>query len=578
MKTNQTMRMAKVSLLMLTLFSTMLAMGQVSVLTQHNDNARTGQNLNETTLNTSNVNQSTFGKLFWRTVDGFIYAQPLYVPGLTIQGATHNVVYVATQHNSVYAFDADDPNAPAPLWQVNLGTPVPMQDICIITGDTNPGDCPYYDISPEIGITSTPVIDPVAGIIYVVNRTKNTSNSTYHDYLHALDLTTGAEQLGGPVEITGQVSGTGTGSQNGIVTFDPTYHHQRPSLLLANGVLYLAFGSVGDIGTWHGWVMSYNATTLQQEAIFNVAPDGDEGGIWSSGQGPVADGAGNVYVMTGNGDFNANLSGGRDYGDSFVKFSGSSLTVTDYFTPSNQATLNAGNTDIGAGGPMLMPGTSLLVGQGKDSVFRVVDTTSMGHFNSSVDNDVQEFTATTGPFFSSPIYWNSPNNGPVVYIWGPNDFLKAFQFTGSKFNTTPVSQGTIQNANHFSNAAALSLSANGSLGGTGIVWSSSAISGKATGVPVPGALRAFDATDLTHELWDSTQNLTRDDVGNYAKFNPPTIANGKVYAGSFSGQLQVYGLNPPPFQGIQFVQVASATPQTTTRISFCGLSGLANGW
>ena len=166
----------------------MPSIGQVSVLTQHNDNARTGQNLNETILNTSNVNQSSFGKLFWRTVDGFIYAQPLYVPGLTIQGGTHNVVYVATQHNSVYAFDADDPNAPAPLWQVNLGTPVPSQDICIITGDTNPGDCPYYDISPEIGITSTPVIDPVAGIIYVVNRTKNTSNSTYHDYLHALSL------------------------------------------------------------------------------------------------------------------------------------------------------------------------------------------------------------------------------------------------------------------------------------------------------------------------------------------------------------------------------------------------------
>ena len=181
-------RICKASPLAITLLHGVLAFGQVSVLTQHNDNARTGQNLNETTLNTSNVNQNSFGKLFWRTVDGFIYAQPLYVPGLTIQGATHNVVYVATQHNSVYAFDADNPNAPAPLWQVNLGTPVPSQDICIITGDTNPGDCPYYDISPEIGITSTPVIDPVAGIIYVVNRTKNTSNSTYHDYLHALYL------------------------------------------------------------------------------------------------------------------------------------------------------------------------------------------------------------------------------------------------------------------------------------------------------------------------------------------------------------------------------------------------------
>src|SRR5271167_464087 len=216
-------RIVKVSLL--TLFGAILGNSQVSVLTQHNDNARTGQNLSETTLNTSNVNQTSFGKLFYRTVDGFIYAQPLYVPGLTIQGTTHNVVYVATQHNSVYAFDADDPNAPAPLWQVNLGTPVPSQDICIITGDTNPGDCPYYDISPEIGITSTPVIDPVAGIIYVVSRTKNTSNGTYHDYIHALNLTTGAEELGGPVEITGQVNGTGTGSSGGIVAFQAAYQH-----------------------------------------------------------------------------------------------------------------------------------------------------------------------------------------------------------------------------------------------------------------------------------------------------------------------------------------------------------------
>ena len=205
------------ALLLLALLSPTISLGQVPVLTQHNDNARTGQNLQETILNTSNVNESGFGKLFWRTVDGFIYAQPLYVQGLTIQGATHNVVYVATQHNSVYAFDADNPNEPAPLWQVNLGTPVPSQDICILTGDTNPGDCPYYDISPEIGITSTPAIDTTAGIIYVVDRTKDTANDTYHDYIHALNLTTGAEELGGPVEITGQVNGTGAGSSGGVV-------------------------------------------------------------------------------------------------------------------------------------------------------------------------------------------------------------------------------------------------------------------------------------------------------------------------------------------------------------------------
>ena len=560
------MRLTRLWVLLLALLSAIRAVGQVSVLTQHNDNARTGQNLSEATLNTSNVNQNSFGKLFWRTVDGFIYAQPLYVPGLTIQGATHNVVYVATQHNSVYAFDADNPNEPAPLWQVNLGTPVPSQDICIITGDTNPADCPYYDISPEIGITSTPVIDTSLGIIYVVNRTKNTSNSTYHYYLHALDLITGAERLGGPVEIEGQVSGTGPGSVGGTLTFDPTFHNQRPSLLLLNGFLYVGFGSVGDIGTYHGWFMTYNASTLQQQAIISITPNGNEGGVWSTGQGPVADAAGNVYIITANGDFNAN-TGGKDYGDSFVKYSGANLTVSDYFTPSNQASLNSGNVDLGSGGPMLMPGTSLLVGMGKDGIFRVVNTGTggMGGFNSSVDNDVQEFTASPSyPFFSSPIYWNSPNNGPVVYIYASADALKAYQFNGSKFVTSPVSQSTILNSAGESNTAPLSLSANASQQGSGIVWASASLSQWASGVQVPGVLRAFDATNLATELWDSTQNLTRDDVGSYAKFVPPTIANGNVYAASFSGQLQVYGLNPPAFQGIRFIQVASATPQSNT--------------
>ena len=262
-----------VVILGLAFFSVNDGMAQVPVLTHHNDIGRTGQNLDETILNTSNVNVATFGKLFWKTVDGEIYAQPLYVPNLTIQGKTRNVVYVATEHNSVYAFDADDPTQVTPLWQVSLGTPVPSQDICIITGDTNPSDCPYLDINPEIGITSTPVIDPVAGIIYVVAKTKRTSDSTYHFFLHALDLTSGAEQLAGPTEITGQVTGSGTGSSGGVLVFDPTYHLQRPGLLLMNGVVYLGFGSVGDMGNFHGWIMGYDATTLQQVSILNMTPE-----------------------------------------------------------------------------------------------------------------------------------------------------------------------------------------------------------------------------------------------------------------------------------------------------------------
>ncbi len=548
------------------LFTALPAMAQVSVLTFHNDVGRTGQNNSETTLTTSNVKVGTFGKLFWRTVDGHIYTQPLYVPNLTVQGKTRNVVYVATQHNSVYAFDADDPTVPAPLWQVNLGTAVPSQDICTISGDTNPGDCPYLDIPPEIGITSTPVIDSLAGLIYVVARTKNTSNNSYHFSLHALDLITGIEKLGGPAEITGHVTGGGVASSGGIVTFDPIYHLQRPGLLLLNGVIYIAFSAVGDIGPYHGWLMGYDATSLQQVSILNMTPDGKDGGIWAAGFGIASDGLSNIFLATGNGNFDANVSG-RDYGDSILRISTSSgLTVADYFTPSNQATLFSSDLDLGSGGPMLLPGTTNLVNIGKDQLLRLVNTapTKMGHFNSGFDADVQQFTAAQSSYFGGPVYWNSPNNGPVVYLWGPKDPLKAFKYTGGLFQTTPVSQSTVVNSSGFSNSAALSVSSNSGLVGSGILWSAASFSGTATGPGVPGILRAFDATNLGTELWDSKQNAARDDAGTYAKFVPPTIANGKMYAGSFSGQLLVYGVNPPAASGIRYVQVASSTQTSST--------------
>jgi IPT/TIG domain len=546
------------------LFTAVSGEAQVSVLTQHNDNARTGQNLNETLLNTTNVNVSGFGKLFWRTIDGQPFAQPLYVSGLSIGGKTRNVVYVATEHNSVYAFDADDPNQALPLWQVNLGTPVPSQDICVITGDTEPQDCPYVNINTEIGITGTPVIDSVAGIIYVVARTKTGANS-YHFVLHALSIKTGAEQLGGPVEITGQVTGSGTASSGGILAFDPTFHLQRPGLLLMNNVVYVSFGAIGDIGqTFHGWIMGYDTTSLQRVALSNVTPNGNDGGIWQSGQGLVGDGSGNLYMITGNGTFDAD-SGGKDYGDSMVKMSTSSgLAVTDYFTPSNQSTLALHDTDFGAGGPMLIPGTSLMVGMGKDKMFRVVDTTNMGKFNANMDNVVQEFTGSTNAYLGSPIYWDSPNNGPVIYLWGPTQPLSAYKLVGGKFQTTPVMQSTIVNSTGFANTAPLSLSANDGLVGSGIVWGTTAFSATSSRVPVAGIVRAFDATNLGSELWDSRQNAARDDVGTYAKWVPPTVANGKVYVPNFSGQLVVYGLNPPPASGIHFVQVAAGTPGTST--------------
>ena len=499
-----------------------VGLSQVSVLTQHNDNNRTGQNTAETMLTTSNVNVSNFGKLFALAVDGYIYAQPLYLPNVTIGGSLHNVVYAATEHNSVYAFDADDRNGTT-LWQVNLGPSVPSDDICGSSG------C-YTDLTPEIGITGTPVIDPQGGVLYVAVKNKD-SDGSYHYRLHALNVSSGAEMLNGPAEIS-------------AANFAPLFEMNRPGLLLAGGNVYVAFGSVGDTSPWYGFVMAYNASTLAQMAVRNTSPSLISGGsIWGGGQGPVADIAGSVYVITANGDFNAN-TGGSDYGTSFLKLDGSSLSVMDYFTPSNQATLGNFDLDIdlGAGGPLLIPGTTLILGGGKDGILRLVDSAKMGGFNSNYNADVQEWQAISGRIMGAPVYWNSPTLGPVVYMWGDGEPLRAWSFNGQTFQTSPVSQSAILNTAGYSNMAPLSISSNGNTTKSGIVWAATSLTGNANAGTVPGQLWAFDAGNLTNELWDSQQDSARDAVGNFAKFAPPTIANGKVYLPTFSNQLLVYGL------------------------------------
>ena len=549
------MRMTRHSLrLIFVLLSPSLMTAQVSVLTGHNDNYRTGQNRQEIWLNTSNVNVSNFGKLFTLPVDGNIYAQPLYVANLVIAGAPRNVVYVATEHNSVYAFDADDRNA-VMLWRKNLGSTVPSQDVCASSG------CVFQDITPEIGITSTPVIDLSRQVIYVVAKNKDSDNS-YHFRLHALNITSGAEMPGSPVDIT--ASG-----------FNVLYHVNHPALLLANGKLYLAFGAIGDISVWHGWILVYDATTLQQKTVFNSSPTSSEGGIWQGGQGPVVDGSGNVYVATGNGAFTAN-TGGSAYGDSILKLDGSSLSVLDYFTPDDQSSLSASDTDLGSGGPLLLPGTNLLLSGGKDGWIRVMDTGNMGKFNATFDADLQEWQATTGQIIGAPVYWNSSTFGPLLYLYGPGDLPKAWRFNGTTFQTTPVSVGTIANASGDANNAALAVSSNGDSSGTGILWSSATASGDPSHSPMPGILRAFDATNL-NELWDSNQNSTRDGVGNYAKFVSPVVANGKVYLATVSGQLMVYGLLAPP----DFTVTASPSQATvqagsaaTYQLTITPISGL----
>jgi putative pyrroloquinoline-quinone-binding quinoprotein len=512
-----------------------VAQAQVAVTTQHNDNRRTGQTLHETVLNTSNVNVNTFGKLFSRTVDGQIYAQPLYVPALVINNVSHNVVYVATENNSVYAFDADSASGLGILWHRHLGTAVPNADIspaCV-------------DIHPQIGITATPVIDLASKTIYAVAKSKTTAG-TYQFRLHALDLITGAEKLAGPALIRGRVPGTGEDAVKGYVYFKALYQNNRPGLLLMNGTVYVAFGATCDISPWHGWVFGYSASTLLQTAIYNTTANGASGGVWGGGQGLLGVG-GYIYFMTGNGTFDVGSSTPTDFGDSVVKLNTSSgLTVADYFTPFNQDMLNRNDTDLGSGGPMALPGTNLIVGVGKDATLRLLNTNAMGEFHSGYNADAQEFQVTSpGPLMGAPIYWNSPNYGPVIYLWGPGDNLKAFQFTKGQFNTVPVMQSTNASVYGYSNSAPLSLSSNGNLAGTAIVWAAGAYSGDSNQTTVPGIVRAFDATNLNVELWNSKQNVARDDVGNFAKFCPPTIANGKVYVATFSNQLLVYGLNPP---------------------------------
>lgn len=560
------------------------AAGQIEVTTNRNDAARTGANPRETILNTTNVNVSSFGKLFTRTVDGQIYAQPLYLSQVTVAGhTTHNVVYVATQYNSVYAFDADNPADSAPLWQVDLGPAVPGGDIC--QGLSGSSFCPYTDIEPEIGITSTPVIDPATATLYVVAKTK--TGSSYQFMLHALDIASGQEKFGGPVQITASVKGSGSGNNGGVVSFDALHHLNRPGLLLLKGVVYIAFGAIGDVPPFHGWVMGYDAATLKQVSVFNASPDGEAAGIWAGGQGLASDGD-SIFLATGNGTFDGN-SGGRDWGDSFLRLNPSQgLAVADYFTPHDQGLLSSADLDVGGGGPMLLPNMSLAVGVGKDGMLRVVDQSQFGQYNATFDNDVQEFRASSF-FLGAPVFWNGPH-GPAIYLWAVGDYLKQYGFSGGQLQIQPLSQSSMTTPGGFSNSAPLSLSADSAAPGSGIIWATAGYAQQSNGSDLAGILRAFDADDLSHELWDSRQDAQRDDLGNFAKFAPPTIANGKVYVPTFSNQLVVYGLTSGDFNlktdgkvDVPTGQSASAavwvTPQAeglTNPVSF-SCSGLPAG-
>lgn len=523
-------------LFLICLASAFPAGAQDAVTTYHNDVLRTGLNSRETRLKPANVNKASFGKLFTQPVDGQVYGQPLYVPQLSIAGGIHNVVFICTEHDSVYAFDADA--FQKPLWHVTFldaGAGVAT----VSTEDA--GGC--KQISPEIGITDTPVIDLSTNTIYMVAMTKQVSGGSarFFQELHALDLSTGAEKFGGPCTIQALVPGRGDGGAEDVL--NPRSYKVRCGLALVNGVVYTAFTSHCDFNDWgnyHGWIIGYNALAVtQQVGVFNVTPDGSEGSIWSSGDAPSVDEKGNLYAETSNGTFDAD-KGGRDFGDSFLRIAGSGtpqLTVADYFTPANQADLSDNDQDVGSAGQILLPDSygnpahpHLVTGADKTGEVYLLDRENLGGYRKGRGGSnavIQEFHAATklnSQCFTTPACFNG-----FIYWSMVADGIKAYRLAHGRYQTRPSSRTSEK---FVFPGCVPSLSSNGNR--NGILWAIQP--GK------PAVLRAYDATNLGHELYNSAQDAGRDTTGSpNNKFTPPTVVNGKVYVPT-SDSLVVYGL------------------------------------
>ncbi|GGG87929.1 hypothetical protein [Edaphobacter dinghuensis] len=500
------------------LLNVISGVAQVDVLTQHNNLERTGANLHETVLTHENVNVKQFGMLFKRVVDDQVYGQPLYVSHVKVGGGFHDVVYVTTVNNSVYAFDANDAGASTPIWHVNFGAPADLHDAkfgCL-------------DINGKMGIIGTPVIDRQSGTFYVVALTR--VGGGFMQRLHALDIATGADMPDSPVTITAK-------------DFDPLMENQRPALLLSHGVVYVGYASHCDKEPYHGFLMGYDAKTLHQTAVLNTSPTGSEASIWQSGQAPAVDAEGNIYVVTGNGSWDGKVN----FSESFLRLS-PELKLLDWFTPTNHLELDAKDMDLDSSGATLIPGTNLVLGGGKQGVLYVLDKRHLGHLGD--ENALQHFQAGKSHLHSF-VYWKSDSKGSLLYLWGQTDRLRVFGLNGDKVTETPVMTRSEVNQGH--PGAMLSISANG--GKEGILWAAIHATGDSWHESRPGVLHAYDADDISHELWNSLEDPARDDCNNYSKMAPPTIANGKVYLASFgtenigTGQFCVYGLlpdGPPP--------------------------------
>jgi hypothetical protein len=499
---------------------------QVSILTNRYDNFGTGANTRETILNASNVSSAEFGKLYSYPVDGSVYAQPLYMPSVKIEGrGVHNVLYVATMNDKVYAFDADS-SAP-PLWtrdftneSAGIG-PVPVVDIAK-RNDLN--------IVGNVGILGTPVIDPKKHAIYLLARTKE--NGAYVQRLYALDIRSGKDKHA-PTVIQAHVKGSARDGVNGVVSFNPKTGNQRPALALWKNAVIVAWASHEDIQPYHGWVMAYDTKSLKQLAVFCTSANGIESGIWQSGRGPAIDSAGNIFYEIGNGDWD----GKGQFGESLVKLQlgKKGFTVADFYTPTDWEAMNKRDTDFGSTGPMLVPNTNLIVCGDKKGVLTLLNTQDLKHTTQAVP-------VKGGRVLNGPAYWEGPA-GPLLYIWGEADFLKAFRLQGGTLDPNVYAKGGA--GSHGSPGGALTVSANGNQSGTGIVWGLLTVNRSADHGNAPGVLYAYNAETLK-ELWSSEQNIGRDSLGTLVKFVPPVVAGGKVYAATYDNKVNVYGLLNKP--------------------------------
>jgi len=511
----------------------------VSVLTQHNDNNRSGWNDNETALTTTNVNAQQFGEVFTLPVDDQVYAQPLVVGHALIGDSYHNVVLIATVNNTLYAYDGDNGTL---YWQKNFTAPGmrPPQHTDM-TGACNGS---YTDFSGNIGIVGTPVIDAGTGTMYFVAR--STTGTAFVQFLHAVHIVDGNEILGSPMQITASSTGNGDGNVNGVITFDAQRQNQRQGLTLLNGVVYLTFSSHCDWGPYHGWILGYDASTMQQRVVYNDTPNGYAGGMWESGTGMAADAEGNLYVVAGNGTVGdaGDPTNATNRGESALKLTptGSTLRVASYFTPNNYQFLNDNDLDYGGMGAFLIPNSGLYLTGSKDGNLYLLNKDAMGGYMPS-SNQVQQVVllASNANMHCQPAYYKGSSN-EFVYVWSENDPLRALPFDRASNLLSSQSQ-VVSNATGPTgqSGAILSVSSNGSQDGTGILWASYAYSGDAEHAVSPGILRAFDANDVRKQLWNNQLN-PRDAGGSYAKFAAPTIANGHVYLPTFSNQVVVYGL------------------------------------